>query len=114
MGKKSPVILLDQILESMDLILEYTSNISIDQFKADRKTKDAVLMHLIVIGEAANKLPEDFRNQFNSVEWMRIIRTRHIVAHEYGRVDFDVIWRIITLYMPQSRESINKVYRELE
>ena len=113
MAKKDPTILLDQILESIDLIFEYTASVTPEEFKADGKTKDAILMHLIVIGEAANKLPEDFRKKHHTIEWMRIIRTRHIIAHEYGRVDFDIIWRIITLYLPEARESLRKLYREL-
>lgn len=110
MAKKDPTILLDQILESIDSIFEYTGSVTPEQFKTDGKT---VLMHLIVIGEAANKLPEDFRKKHHTIEWMRIIRTRHIIAHEYGRVDFDIIWRIVTLYLPEARESLRKLYREL-
>ncbi len=113
MSKKNPSVLLEQIIESIDLILEYTANFSAEQFKEDGKTKDAVLMHLIVIGEAANKLPEDFRKQHADIEWLRIIRTRHIIAHEYGRVDFDIIWRIVTLYLPGTKEALMKMCHEL-
>jgi uncharacterized protein with HEPN domain len=95
----------------MDLILEYTANLSADQFKTDRKTRDAVLMYLIVIGEAANKLPDEFKKKHGTVEWAQIIRSRNIITHEYGRVDYDVIWRIATLYLPATKAAITKIYR---
>jgi uncharacterized protein with HEPN domain len=113
MAKKDYKILLDEVLGSIDQIFEYTADISEGQFNADQKTRDAVMMHLIVIGEAVNRLPMDFRNKYESVEWMKIVRTRHIVAHEYGRVDSEIIWRIVTIYLPDTKQALMKLYSEL-
>jgi uncharacterized protein with HEPN domain len=113
MIKKNPAILVEQILESIDLIKFYTSSLTEQEFNNKSMVRDAVLMHLIVIGEAAHKLPEDFKKEHSTIEWMRITRTRHIIAHEYGRVDFTVIWRIITLHLPQTESYLRNLYSEL-
>jgi uncharacterized protein with HEPN domain len=113
MLKKNPAILIEQILESINLIKNYTSALTEQEFNSKSMVRDAVLMHLIVIGEAAHKLPEDFKKKHDAIEWMRITRTRHIIAHEYGRVDFAVIWRIITIYLPQTESYLRNLYSEL-
>ena len=110
---KDPKILFKRILESIDTISQYTSDISETQFKSDFKTRDAVLMHLIVIGEVANRIPEDFREKHGHIEWMRIIRTRHLIAHEYGRVDFDVIWRIVKQHIPETKLVLEEIFNAL-
>jgi uncharacterized protein with HEPN domain len=71
------------------------------------------MMHLVVIGEAVNRLPLEFCRKHEGVEWTKIIRTRHIVAHEYGRVDSEIIWRIVTIYLPETKQELMKLYREL-
>ena len=113
MAKKDYTILLDEIIDSINQIFDYTANISEDQFSADKKTRDAVMMHLIVIGEAVNRLPSEFRKKNEGVEWTKIIRTRHIVAHEYGRVDSEIIWRIVSIYLPETKQALMKLYSEL-
>lgn len=113
MLKKNPAILIEQILESINLIKSYTSALTEQEFNSKSMVRDAVLMHLIVIGEAAHKLPEDFKKKHDSIERIRITRTRHIIAHEYGRVDFAVSWRIITIYLPQTESYLRNLYSEL-
>lgn len=68
MSKRSPELLIDDILESGRKILEYTSGFTLDQFKSDSKTVDAVIRNFEIIGEAANRLPEDFKDKHNEID----------------------------------------------
>lgn len=54
-----------------------------------------------IIGEAARNVSEEFKAGHTHIPWRRIIATRHIIAHEYGRVNYDTIWRIVTVYLPE-------------
>jgi len=110
MISKDNTVLLDRILESTDLISKYTAGITQEEFKNDPKTKDAVLMQLIVIGEVVTRLPANFRATYNNIEWMRISRTGPIIAHEYGKVDYEVIWRIATIHIPVTKQYIEEIY----
>jgi Uncharacterized conserved protein len=61
----------------------------------DRKTSDAVLYNLVVIGEAAAQLPAETREMASEIPWTKIIGLRNLIAHEYFRVDLDIIQTII-------------------
>ncbi len=113
MSERSARILFDGIIESIDTIVTYTSNMDFEQFTQDRKTRDAVLMQLIVLGETANRVPAEFKKVLPEIEWGRIIRSRNIITHEYQGVDYQVIWRIVTLYLPPLRKSIESKLNDL-
>jgi len=59
------------ILESIQKIQEYTSNLKKAEFLEDGKTQDAVIRNLAVIGEASRLLPEEIKNKAPSVEWKK-------------------------------------------
>ena len=95
MSERNVKILIQSMLDGIEIILQYTESLTAEQFQKDRKTKDAVLMQLLVLGENASRIPVSFRNILPDVEWGRIIRSRNINAHEYHGIDFEVIWRIV-------------------
>lgn len=57
MSKRTPNLLVADILDSAHKILDYTKELSFDDFKNDSKTVDAVIRNFEIIGEAANRLP---------------------------------------------------------
>jgi uncharacterized protein with HEPN domain len=59
MHSRDPSLYLDDILEAITQIREYTGSMSYDLFTQDRKTQDAVVRNLEIIGEASGRLPED-------------------------------------------------------
>ncbi len=67
----------------------------------DRKTSDAVLYNLVVIGEAAAQISEDTRRNAEEIPWTRVVGLRNLIAHEYFRVDLDVIHAILAEQLDQ-------------
>ena len=61
MSKRPIDLLLDDIREAIDRIQQYTEGMSFESFSNDRKSVDAVVRNLEIIGEAANRLPDDFK-----------------------------------------------------
>ena len=61
MSKREPSLLLEDIIDSANKILEYTHDLSFEAFIKDSKTIDAVIRNFEIIGEAANRLPDNFR-----------------------------------------------------
>ena len=86
---------LDDILEAITRIHEYTVDLDYESFKQDRKTQDAVTRNLEVIGEAAGRLPESLRAATQDVEWRKIIGLRNILAHEYFGVSLPIVWDVV-------------------
>jgi uncharacterized protein with HEPN domain len=67
----------------------------------DRKTSDAVLYNLVVIGEAAAQLGDATRSEAPQIPWTSIVGLRNLIAHEYFRVDLDVIQDIVSESLDQ-------------
>jgi uncharacterized protein with HEPN domain len=88
-------VFLEDILESIGKIHQYTSGLSLQAFTADGKTFDAVIRNLEIIGEAVKQIPEDIRSLRPEVEWKRIGRLRDILIHQYFGVDAQIVWDIV-------------------
>ena len=69
MSKRNPGLLVDDILQSCHRIMEYTVGMSFDAFVNDSKTMDAVIRNFEVIGEAANRLPDTFKESHPAIDW---------------------------------------------
>jgi uncharacterized protein with HEPN domain len=60
---------------------------SFDEFTNDEKTVDAVVRNFEVIGEASNRLPEDFKAANTNIDWARIKGFRNRIVHDYFGID---------------------------
>jgi uncharacterized protein with HEPN domain len=61
-----PTLLVEDIIDSANKILEYTHTLSFEEFINDSKTIDAVIRNFEIIGEAANRLPDDFKAKYSN------------------------------------------------
>jgi uncharacterized protein with HEPN domain len=91
-----------------------TQSFSFEQFKEDSKTVDAVLHNIQILGEASFQIPKDFREQNTQVEWGKITRSRHILVHHYHQVDYEIIWKIIEVYLSPLKTDLEKLISNME
>lgn len=77
-------LLLDMI-NAIETIFSYGIT-SLEDLEADGKTQDAIMFNLIILGEAANGLSDDFREKHNEILWNKIIGTRNIIVHGYDMI----------------------------
>jgi uncharacterized protein with HEPN domain len=92
---RDPRLYLDDILEAIIQIQKYTALMNYDAFVGDRKTQDAVVRNLEIIGEAAGRLPESMQARARAIEWRKITGLRNILAHEYFGVSLPVVWDVV-------------------
>jgi uncharacterized protein with HEPN domain len=98
---------LESIIEAIDRIIEYTSEFdSADEFNNDYRNFDATMMNFVVIGEMTDKLSEDFKQDHDIIEWVKIKGFRNIVAHDYFGIDAEEVWQIIKNKIPSIKIEI--------
>lgn len=101
MSKRSVKLLLEDILEAIKNIKDYTSEISFEEFMGNQKTKDAVIRNFEIIGEVATKLPKEFRENYPQIDWPGIIGFRNVLIHDYFGIDYQIVWTIKTDILPK-------------
>ena len=102
-------VYLEDILEAIGKVREYTSGMSQATFFDDSKTVDAVVRNLEIIGEAVKNIPEEIRSQYPDVEWKKIGGLRDILIHEYFGIDVEIIWDILQVKLPILENQVKKI-----
>lgn len=109
MSKREPALLVEDIIDSANKIIEYTDNLSFQEFIADSKTIDAVIRNFEIIGEAANRLPEDFKELHPNIDWHRIRGFRNRIIHHYFGIDYSIVWEIKESFLPHLITSLRSL-----
>jgi uncharacterized protein with HEPN domain len=92
MSDRYPKLLLGDILDSAQKIIICTHNLSYEEFTSDSKTIDAVVRNFEIIGEAANRLPDEIKETNTEVSWFKIRGLRNRIVHNYFGIDYKIIW----------------------
>jgi uncharacterized protein with HEPN domain len=108
---KSDLPYLGHIADSITAIEAYTTGGRHD-FMSDQLVQDAVVRNFEIIGEAANRLSGDLRNQ-SSVPWPKIIAFRNRLIHAYWSVDLPLVWDVIENELPALKAEVRRLQREL-
>ena len=88
------------ILESIAAIREYVAGMDHEAFRLDRKTVDAVVRRLTIIGEAARNVPLSISDAHPEVPWRQMRDIRNIVVHAYFGVRLDILWGTVKDDLP--------------
>ncbi len=83
------------IRDSIHDVRFFVQTMTYKEFTEDRKTINAVIRSLEIIGEATKKIPPDIRNKYPLVPWKEIAGMRDKLIHEYFGVDLSIVWETI-------------------
>ena len=112
MSKRTPELLLEDILEAAIKVQKFTQGITFDQFLLDEKTIDAVIRNFEIIGEASNRLSPDFKAKHEHIDWVRIKGFRNRIVHDYFGIDHSIVWKIIQSLLPELILSIRNALKK--
>ena len=101
MSKRDTKLLLEDMLEAGKKILKYTEGLDFDSFDSNDMIVDAVVRNFEIIGEAANRIDPDFRDENPQIEWNRLRGFRNRIVHEYFGIDNTILWSIIEDYLDE-------------
>jgi uncharacterized protein with HEPN domain len=107
--KKDPLVYIDDIRDSIEAIKLYTAGLTKEDFLNSTEKQDAVYRRLEVIGEAANRVPDEFRSQYPQIPWNKIIGMRNVLIHEYDSIDLDRVWETIKKDIPELEGYIKSI-----
>jgi uncharacterized protein with HEPN domain len=82
------------ILDASTDIIEFIKGTSFQEFENDKMKRFAIERQLLVIGEATNHLSIEFREENKNIPWKLMVGLRNIIAHEYGEILVERIYRI--------------------
>lgn len=98
--QKDNLVYVEDILNSCNKILSYTRDLSHGQFLADDLVKDAVVRNIEILGEAANRLDDDFSKRYPEFPVRDAVTMRNKLIHGYDFVDFEIVWETIRTDIP--------------
>jgi uncharacterized protein with HEPN domain len=83
---------IEDILDAISQVQDYTRAMTFDDFRQDRKTIDAVVRNITIIGEAAGNVPPEVTDRHPDVPWREMRDFRNVVVHGYFGVDLRIVW----------------------
>ena len=109
MSKRGDKIYIDDVLDSIQQIEEYIQGIDINIFTKDRKTIDAVVRNISVIGEAVNNISKEIKSEYPQIPWREIADMRNKTIHEYFGIDLDILWETIKKDLPNFKKQMIEI-----
>src|SRR5581483_8894762 len=94
------------ILEAADAISKFISGISEMVFLENDLIRSAVLQKLLIIGESAARLSEEFKTKRPELQWREIVGFRNIAIHAYFAVDWEIVWGAAAINAPLLRKQV--------
>lgn len=95
MSKRDRILLIEDMYDAALKIKRYTEGMDYDLFLKDEKTIDAVVRNFEIIGEAANRIDEDYKLMNPQLAWNHLRGFRNRIVHEYFGIDYEIVWSII-------------------
>ncbi|MEN3010482.1 MAG: DUF86 domain-containing protein [Candidatus Bipolaricaulaceae bacterium] len=103
---------LEDMLNAAREVCEFTKNMDFDTFQRDRRTVNAVIRSLEAMGEAAKRIPEDWRRRYSEIPWKPMAAMRDKLIHEYHGVDLAMVWKTATEDIPPLVPLLERVLQD--
>ncbi len=102
---------IDDIQDSIKQIEKYIQGYTFEQFVADRKTQDAVVRNLEIMGEAAKHISIGLRKRHSEIPWKSLAGVRDRIVHDYFGINYEMIWQIVTKELPGLDANLKNVQK---
>jgi len=100
---------LDDMLDSVLKIEQFTKEMDFIQFTNDAKTSYAVIRAFEIIGQATKEIPEEIKDKYNDLPWKEMAGMRDKLIHAYFGVNLEVVWKTVQEDIPSLKTLIQEV-----
>ena len=93
--------------------MNFSQDLTREDMEIDDVKTSGILFQIMIIGEATKRLSSEFRKQYSEMPWKQMAGMRDILAHQYDRLDFDLMWNVIQLDIPEMLDKITLLFPEI-
>ena len=105
---------LEHIFQAIERVEEFTYGIDQQQLVNDALHLHATVYNVQIIGEAVYRLSSEFKTTHTETPWAMIEKMRHILVHDYYKINNDVLWSVITDDIPPLKQQIIRYLKEMQ
>lgn len=107
---KDDLAYIEHIKEAISKILNYTQNLTREEFEEKPMVQDAVIRNIEIIGEATKNITSVMTSSYKKIPWKEMAGMRDKLIHDYMGVEIDVVWKTIELDIPD----LDRLLRDIE
>lgn len=115
MNKQRHEDYLNHMIQAIDDALSYIDGLELAEFLEDKRTQQACIMNVLIIGEAATKLMNEYPNfvtQHPQIEWRSMRGMRNRIAHGYFDINLEVVWETLQTALPDLQAKIQAIQNQ--
>jgi uncharacterized protein with HEPN domain len=108
-GKREYLDYVQDIYDSIVDIETFIAGMDYERFSGDKKTVNAVIRSLEIIGEAGKKIPKEITEAYPKVPWREMRGMRDKLIHEYFGVDNAILWKVAAEEIPPLKSTFRRI-----
>jgi len=105
---------LSDILDAVNDVENFVQGLTYDEFIKDRKTLNAVVRSIEIIGEASKNIPEPIKAKYKELPWKQMAGMRDKLIHAYFGIDAETLWKAAKDNIPLLKMPIQRILKEQE
>jgi uncharacterized protein with HEPN domain len=105
---------IQDILDSIRDIESFIKGLTFEDFKKDRKTVNAVVRSIEVIGEASKNIPTEIKTRYPGVPWKKMAGMRDKLIHEYFGIDVEILWKVSCEEIKNLKSPMKRILGDLK
>ena len=109
---RCPLEYLRHILDEISYIEGVVCDITQEDFLTDETLKRSFVRSIEIIGEAAKKIPSDFKDKHSDIEWKKIAGMRDHLIHAYFGVNYHLVWDVVINKLPELKQKTLEILSE--
>jgi uncharacterized protein with HEPN domain len=113
MSERTPADFINDILESIEHVRDYSNKLSIEEFSSESLRVDACLYNVRIIGKAVSKLPEDIKTANQEIPWALLREMKSKLVHHHNVTDIQLLWNYIKFELPSLVKKLTRLHEEL-